>query len=192
MTAKKRLPIDLFMLAAFLAAYKPFTTGLSLHEWLCVALATPVLVHMVINWDWAVRVARSFSRRLRPANRVNLAVDVALFLSTVTVMLSGFMVSRVIAETVGYTASQDPMWHSVHSLSADAAMAFAGLHTVLHWKWFARVTGVLPARTRRPAHTRPPAPAEVSWWTTVPERVRVEYSRSQQSQAPRRSGHRPR
>lgn len=50
---RMRLPIDLFMFAVFVAAYRPFTTGLALHEWLSLALVTPVLVHAVVNWDWA-------------------------------------------------------------------------------------------------------------------------------------------
>jgi hypothetical protein len=33
MTARQRLPIDVFMFGAFMAAYKPLATGFSLHEW---------------------------------------------------------------------------------------------------------------------------------------------------------------
>ena len=155
MTARKRLPIDMFMFAAFLVGYKAFSTGLSLHEWLCVVLVAPVLVHMVINWDWAVRVSTSFSSRLRRTTRVNLIVDIVLFVFTVAVMLSGFMVSRVFAAAVGFSTTPDPIWYTVHSLSADSVIASALVHFALHWKWFARAFGWKTAR--RAAHKRRPA-----------------------------------
>jgi|GEM_PF-1669392 len=190
MTARKRLPIDLFMFSAFLVAYKPFSTGLSLHEWVALVLVVPVLVHLVINWDWAVRVSTSFARQLRKMNRVNLVADTALFISTVAAMLSGFMVSRVIAGFVGFSVSAGPLWHTVHSLSADVAIALALLHTALHWGWFARVLGLRNVRPgnhgRRSAvqsGLRPTEPvtvlAEESWWSAVPERVRDDYHRTQ-------------
>lgn len=200
MTAKMRLPIDLFMFAAFVAAYRPFATGLALHEWLSLALVTPVLVHAVVNWDWAARMVRSFGRQLRAKNRVNLVVDVALFVSTVSVMLSGFMVSRVIAGLVGLSATTDPAWYSVHSFSADAALSLALLHTVLHWKWFARMLKIRPASRARSSVRGLRAAeaywheAEGSWWSAVPEKMRDDYRRSQLVPAPIpvRSNRRPR
>ena len=158
MTARKRLPIDMFMFAAFLVGYKPFTTGLSLHEWLAVVLVVPVLVHMVINWDWAARVSTKFSSHMRKTTRVNLIVDIVLFIFTVAVMLSGFMVSRVFAAAVGFSASPDPIWRTVHSLAADVVVAMALVHFALHWKWFERAFGWgkagRAAHKRRPAHGR--------------------------------------
>jgi Domain of unknown function (DUF4405) len=154
MTARKRLPIDMFMFAAFLVGYKPFSTGLSLHEWLCVVLVAPVLVHMVINWDWTVRVSTSFFSRLRRTTRVNLIVDIVLFVFTVAVMLSGFMVSRVFAAAVGFSTTPAPIWYRVHSLSADIVIGSALVHFALHWKWFVRAFGWKTARRagRHPRH----------------------------------------
>jgi hypothetical protein len=177
MTARERLPINLFMFGAFIAAYRPLTTGLSLHEWLSLVLVAPILVHLVINWDWAVRVSMSFSRQLRKMNRVNLAVDVVLFVATVTTMLSGFMVSTVVSGFLGFTAPAGLLWHTVHSASADVVIALALFHTVLHWKWFARVLGVRPGRSAGFAGRT--VVAQDSWWSEVPVRVRDDYHRSQ-------------
>jgi len=181
------------MFGAFIAAYKPLSTGLSLHEWLCLILVVPVLAHLVINWDWAVRVSTSFSRQLRNLNRVNLVVDIALFVSTVSAMLSGFMVSRVISGFLGLSTSAVPAWYTVHAVSADVVVALALLHTALHWKWFARVLGVWPSRSGRPAERRLRSAeprrnrsaepisvmAQDSWRTAVPVKVRDDYHRSE-------------
>lgn len=198
MTARERLPINVFMFGAFIAAYKPLATGLSLHEWVSLVLVAPILVHMVINWDWAVRVSTSFSRRLRRSTRVNLVVDIVLFVSTVTVVLSGFMVSRAIAGFVGFSTAPGPVWHAVHSVSADVVIGLALLHTALHWKWFARVLRLRHARPvqrgRPPAVQRGPrsaGPAAVvadeSWWSAVPVRVRDDYHRTQRGAVSARS-----
>lgn len=138
MTARKRLLIDGIMLGTFVAAYKPFLTGLSLHEWLSLALFAPVLVHLVVNWDWAVRVIGRFLRRLRGATRLNLLVDVGLLVSVVTVMLSGLFVSQVIMGLLGSAGTAETIWHRVHSISADATIAFVALHLLLHLRWIVR------------------------------------------------------
>lgn len=143
MSANKRFAIDAVLLVAFVAAYYPLRTGLAVHEWLSLAVIIPSFVHLVINWDWVQRVFTSFLGRVRTMSRVNLVVDSALFLSTVTVMLSGFVVSRVISGLLGYEASLFPVWHRVHALSADAVVLLMLVHLGLHWKWVVRV-----ARTR--------------------------------------------
>lgn len=139
MSARMRLAIDALLFAAFVAAYYPLKTGLAVHEWLCLIVIIPSFVHLVVNWDWAQRVATSLLGRLRSATRLNFAVDSLLLLSVVTVMLSGFVVSRVIGGLLGYQASLFPIWHRVHSLSAEATIVLALVHLGLHWRWVARV-----------------------------------------------------
>lgn len=187
MTASQRLPINMFMFAAFFVAYKPFTTGLSLHEWLALVLVVPVLVHMVINWDWAVRVSGRFTSHLRKITRANLILDVVLFVSTIAVMLSGFMVSRVFAAAVGFSASPDPIWRTVHYWTADAVVALALVHFALHWKWFERAFGWGKAgraanKRRQASHDRGRGYAEP---VTVLADARRRPKRSRQARASR-------
>ena len=147
MSAVKRLLIDVLLLAAIVAAYKPGATGFTLHEWLSLALAAPILVHLVVNWDWVGRAGRALFRRLRRATRLNFAVDSLLFVATVTVMLSGFAVSRALAGAIGLATDPEPIWYAVHSVSADATLALVILHLVLHWKWIVRVMRTRVLRT---------------------------------------------
>ena len=139
MSAVKRLLIDVLLFAAIVAAYKPGATGFAVHEWLSVALTVPIFVHLVVNWDWVGRAGKALFRRLRRATRLNFAVDTLLFVATVTVMLSGFMVSRALAGAIGLPTDPEPIWYTVHSMSADATLAFAILHLVLHRRWIVRV-----------------------------------------------------
>lgn len=151
MSATKRLLVDVFLLVAILVAYKPSATGFNAHEWLSLALTAPILLHLVVNWDWVGRAGKALFRKLRRATRLNFTVDTLLFVSTVTVMLSGFMVSRALAGAIGLVTDPQPIWYTVHSLAADATIAFALLHLTLHWKWIVRVirTRVLRAQPVR-------------------------------------------
>jgi hypothetical protein len=157
MSFTKRLLLDASLLLAILTAYRPGATGITVHEWLSLSLAAPVLVHLVVNWDWVGRVARRLFRKARGATRLNFAVDTMLFVATVAVMLSGLMVSRVVAGAFGLVTDPEAIWHTVHSVSADATLTLAMAHLVLHWKWIARVVRTRWLRAPRMA----PIPVQI-------------------------------
>lgn len=138
MTVRNRLVLDGLMLGAVVAAYKPSWTGFSLHEWLGLALIVPILIHLVVNWDWVVRGIRRFYAKLRSTTRINLIVDIALFLSVVTVALSGLLISEAVMGLFGLAGTEEVVWYRVHSLSADAAIIMVAVHLVLHLKWIVR------------------------------------------------------
>ncbi|MHB9002633.1 MAG: DUF4405 domain-containing protein, partial [Coriobacteriia bacterium] len=122
MSKRSRLALDAALLVALLVAFYPAITGISIHEWLSLALIVPALLHLVINWEWVVRSARTLFGRLRAVSKVNFVVDVALFVSTVAVMLSGLLVSQVISSALGARITPSMLWHVVHSLSATSTI----------------------------------------------------------------------
>jgi hypothetical protein len=97
---RARLALDAVLLVALLVAFYPGSTGISVHEWLSLALTVPLLVHLIINWDWVVRTSSKLLCALRAEPRVNLVIDAALFVVAVTVMLSGGLISRAIANAL--------------------------------------------------------------------------------------------
>jgi hypothetical protein len=142
MSARTRLWLDLGMFAVLLAAYNPELTGLPVHEWLSVAVIVPLLIHLIINWEWTVRITTAFLDRLFHTSRLNLIVDTTLFVSTVAVMLSGLMVSRVALAAFGLAVVPSAAWIALHAVSADMTVVLLIAHFALHAKWFARVLGV--------------------------------------------------
>jgi hypothetical protein len=148
MSAKTRLAIDIVAFCALLAAYNPAATGLPVHEWISIAVIVPLLVHTVLNWEWTVRIAETFFDRLIHQSRLNLVVDSVLFVSSVTVMLSGLMISQVVAPSLGFAATPTAVWVALHAVSADATVALLLAHFALHWKWMARVLGATPVPSR--------------------------------------------
>ena len=86
---------------------------------------------------------------------MNLVVDTLLFLSTVSVMLSGLVVSTTLPALFGTTTSPSVIWHALHSVTADATILLMLVDLGLHWRWTTRTIGRLVAPGR-------PAAADVT------------------------------
>ena len=154
MRARTRLFLDTALLIGFVAAYRPTWTGITLHQWLSIAIVVPALVHLIVNWEWAIRIVRTFLQRLFSASRLNFVVDCFLLLATVTVTVSGFMVSPALIAPFGIHASHPLEWRLVHSWSADATILIVLLHTALHWRWLLAATKQLVGSSSRTAAPR--------------------------------------
>lgn len=156
MRARTRLVLDITLLAAFAVAFRPNWTGISLHQWLSIAIVAPVLVHVVVNWEWAVRVLKTFVERLLSASRLNFVVDCVLFLAAVAVIVSGFMVSPALIGPLGVHVGQPYAWHLVHLWSANATIALLVLHFALHWNWIVSTATSLAEKSQAaPQASRP-------------------------------------
>lgn len=133
----------------FVVAYRPAWTGISFHTWLSIAILVPLLVHLVVNWEWAVRIARTFTQKLFSTSRLNFVVDLPLMVAAVAVMVSGFMVSPSLLAPFGIHTSNFMAWHYVHAWSADATMLLLAVHLLLHGNWFASTVSAFLA-SRKP------------------------------------------
>ena len=91
---KKNLFLDLGILGLFLTIIEPSITGISLHEWIGVAFAGTIIVHLLLHWKWIVTIGRKFFKKLLHVSRVKFLVDLLLFIAFTTVMMSGIMISR--------------------------------------------------------------------------------------------------
>jgi hypothetical protein len=139
MSSQERLALDLGILAAVIAAANPAMTGLLLHEWIGFVLVVPALIHLIVNWEWVVKMVSGALAKARAASVLNLTVDVGLFASLIAVTLSGILVIPGLAASLGVSAS--PVWHIVHLWSSNLTIAFTLTHFALHWQWMARVAG---------------------------------------------------
>lgn len=157
MSARSRLLLDVGMLTALLTTYTPSATGVTIHEWLGIAVIVPLLVHLVINWEWTVNIATRLFERIRNASRLNLVVDTLLFASAAAVMLSGLMISKVALPAIGLSVTPTAAWIALHSVTADTTIALLLAHFALHFSWAARTLGMLGAKTHAQPTSRPAA-----------------------------------
>ncbi len=163
---KKNFWIDIGILLAFLVAMEPRFGGIAVHEWLSIALAAAIVIHLLLHWQWIVGVGGRFFRRLWHVSRLKFAVDALLFAASVVVMLSGLLISRSALPALGIPLEHGGgTWRALHALSADLSILLVGLHFALNWDWVVRVTrryllDPLAGLRRRRAGAQP-APASV-------------------------------
>lgn len=121
---------------AFLIAMAPNFSGIAVHEWLSVALAATIVVHLLLHWRWITAVGARFFRKLWFTSRLKFVVDASLFVCFVSIMLSGILISRSFLPTIGVQISQvNPVWRGLHSLAASLGVLLVGLHFALNWGW---------------------------------------------------------
>jgi hypothetical protein len=163
MKSKKFFIIDAAILLGFLAAEQPHMTGISIHEWLAVALAGTLIAHLLLHWKWVVCVAATFFKKLWNKSRLQFILDVLLLADFGAIMASGLMMSRSFLPAFGIQVANSQTARMLHSSSAAAAIVLVGLHLVLNWKWIVNTTKrlVMPAGFAVPAKTGQVVPVPV-------------------------------
>jgi hypothetical protein len=132
---KTNFLIDASVFVAFLVAMEPRFGGVAVHEWLSIALAAAILVHLLLHWKWIVSVGGRFFRNMWQNSRLRFGVDALLFAAFVGVMTSGLMISRVALPALGLQVQPGMSWRALHSLTADASILLLGVHFALSWSW---------------------------------------------------------
>lgn len=139
--------IDAGLLLAFLVTAAPKLTGVTWHEWLGVAVAIPLLVHVAQHWRWITTVPRRLlDRSLGPRPRLSLLTTALLYVLVLVVMLSGLLSSKELLPGFGLTEAPDRFWSMMHHKCCDLFLPLVGIHLGLHWRWIAQKTRALWAR----------------------------------------------
>jgi hypothetical protein len=137
MSPKVHLFIDTIALVVFLVVFEPVVTGLAIHEWLALAFAGVLIVHILSHWDWVVSVTTSFFKKLSLSSRLNYLINALLFIGFTVAVFSGLMISEAVLPFLGLKSGHAPVWRPLHDLSADVTLILVGLHFALHWHWIA-------------------------------------------------------
>ncbi len=138
---KSRYWVDVILLILFVAAASQKATGNFIHEWLSLALILPLVVHLLMHWQWLVNIPKKlFSPKLALKIRINILLNGLLYLSLLLVMLSGVMISKDALPTLGLFITRDHFWNAIHHLSTNYLLGFIGVHIAMHIYWITRQT----------------------------------------------------
>ncbi len=135
--AKTNLYLDIVLLVAFLAATEPAFTGLTLHEWLGLALGAALLTHLLFHYKWVIAVVSRFFQEMVLQARLNFVLNAALLTVFTLIIVSGVMISTTLGTPEFFGVSEAAMqaWRGIHGIASDLSLLLVGLHVALHWAW---------------------------------------------------------
>jgi Domain of unknown function (DUF4405) len=129
------LVLDLLLFVAALVLQVVRLTGLTAHEWLGLAIAMPLLVHLMLQWQWIVSTWRRATAQKQRRAQFNFLLNSLLFLFMTLAIFSGVLASEVVVPDVALSAGRRRLWSDVHSFTTNTLVALVGLHVALNWRW---------------------------------------------------------
>jgi hypothetical protein len=136
-STKVNLWYDLALFGAIMLALSPVLTGTAPHEWLGIALGVAIIIHLLLHWAWIVATFTRFFQQMSTKTRLNLLLNLALFIDLTLVIFTGLLISRVALPFFGLVVQSNFVWRGVHSAAANLLLLIFGLHLAIHWKWIA-------------------------------------------------------
>ncbi|HNC10106.1 MAG TPA: DUF4405 domain-containing protein [Anaerolineales bacterium] len=136
---RTKLLLDIGTFLAFLVAMDPRFSGIAIHEWLTLALAGTIVVHLLLNWEWIVNVTKKLFGKGLNGSRVNYILNWLLFIDGILIMLSGIMISEAALPALGISLPMDFSWRRLHDMSANLSLIIMGLHLAMHWNWIVTI-----------------------------------------------------
>ena len=127
--------IDAILFAVFVLVMDVPLTGLAIHEWLGIAIAIGLVVHLVQHTNWIMTTTRRIFTATSWPNRLNYLMMAALFVAFVSVIASGLLISEVALPWLGITTNPPAFWVWLHLASVSAVLWLTALHVALNWKW---------------------------------------------------------
>ncbi|TCS43726.1 DUF4405 domain-containing protein [Reinekea marinisedimentorum] len=143
---KARYAIDALLLLLMLCVAAQKATGNLIHEWLGLALLVPFIVHLVQHWEWITNIPKRFFGRLNLQSRLNVVLNMALYLAMLWVLISGLLTSKEALPMLGFEVGRDAFWKAMHHDAANFLLVMIGVHMALHWSWVVKMTKKVFAR----------------------------------------------
>jgi len=93
-----------------------------------------MLVHLLLSWRWIVTALRRTFAPVRRRDAVNLLLNASLFITTVGVIVSGLMISRVALPQLGLATIDDRVWRETHNNWTDAMLVSVAAHVAMNFR----------------------------------------------------------
>lgn len=108
--------------------------GLPFHEIAGSVIGVAILIHIGLNYRWVLNTTKKiFDLKLPKKTRFSFLLNILLFISMTAVIITGILISRVVFPSRAIQGGH--AIRGIHGLSADATLAFVGLHVGVHWQW---------------------------------------------------------
>jgi len=130
-----KIVLDLMMAITFVLLMNPrVLDGLPFHEIAGVIIGVAILFHIGLNYRWVINTTKKiFDPKLPNKTRFSYLLNILLLISMATVIITGILISRVVFPSLAIQGGHSI--RGIHGLSADATLAFVGIHIGVHWQW---------------------------------------------------------
>ena len=129
------LLLDTILLILALVLQVVALTGLPAHEWIGLIIAVPVLVHLVLQWQWITATWRRARESGIRRAQFNLLLNSLLFVFMVLAIFTGILASQYVTPDVALAAGRKSIWGDLHSFTTNTLVGLVGLHVALNWRW---------------------------------------------------------
>lgn len=124
---------DIAMLVVIVALGSLRFTGVPWHEYLSLALAGAVFLHLLRQRRWVVSNLTRLGALPTWRARVNLLLSVLMFVTLVSVTASGLFASKVVWIHEAMSADVFMRWHELHGYTGTWLQWLAALHVAVNW-----------------------------------------------------------
>ena len=129
------LVLDTTLLIALAILMVP-RSSLGLHEWLGLAVVAAVILHLLFAWQWMSTALQRLGAKGAWRLRVNILLNVLLFITFVVTLYSGVMASVIAVPALGIVMPDNTEgWKRLHNEWSDYLQLLAGLHLAMNWGW---------------------------------------------------------
>ena len=130
-----KLGLDIFIALIFALLYNTRVFGgLAFHEIIGLGIGAIFIVHILLNWQWVIKVTqRLFDRTLPSKTRVGYVINILLLISMSFTIVSGLMISKVLFPELGLVNQR--AFHGFHIDVSYLTLVIVGVHVGLHGQW---------------------------------------------------------
>lgn len=134
---KLNIFLDLGLALVFVLEMERRFTGQLLHEILGLGFGLMFTIHLILHWQWVVTLTRTFFQKLIHETRFKYVINLLLFVSMLTMIVTGIVIARTLGYNLGQTGAGKFPWQRIHVLSGEFSIFLVGLHIATSWKWIA-------------------------------------------------------
>lgn len=124
-----KIMIDLVMTVLLLLLMARQITGESAHEWLGAGMFVLWIAHHILNWNWYSHLGKG---RYTPVRIMQAAINAAVLLSMLGLMVSGVILSREVFAFLPISGGV-AFARSLHVVLAFWGFVLMAFHLGLHW-----------------------------------------------------------
>lgn len=130
-----KIVVDIVMTVLFVSLLFAYNTGLAFHEIIGLSMLFLVILHLILNGKWIIRISNNlFNQDLKAKTVFMYFLDIGLLFSLLAIGVTGIMISTVLFPI----GESNPAIVLIHKGTSYVAATMLAIHLALHLKYLAR------------------------------------------------------